>query len=117
VIFRRVPAFFVCRTFSTSIKIESGYYTTEDEGSAESELILKLAQTSSESEEQSEVEILKVPKNINAFKLAKILDKDPLEILKLVQEVTNDVCADEFQILTDEAIELVCMQLDREIEL
>ena len=45
---------------------------------------MRLAQTSSESEEQSEVEVLKVPKNINAFKLAKILDKDPLEILKLV---------------------------------
>jgi len=40
-----------------------------------------------------------------------------MEILRLVQEVTNDICTDEFQILTDEAIELVCLELDLEIEL
>ena len=80
--FRRVPGFFACRSFGTSVKFEAGYYSTDDESaSAESEIISKLAQTSSESEEQSEVEVLKVPKNINAFKLAKLLDKDPLEIL------------------------------------
>lgn len=49
--------------------------------------------------------------------MAKLLEKDPLEILKVVQEVTNDICTDEFQILTDEAIELVCLELDLEIEL
>jgi translation initiation factor IF-2 len=37
--------------------------------------------------------------------------------LALVQDITNDIVTDEFQILTDEAIELICMEMDREIEL
>lgn len=38
-------------------------------------------------------------------------------MLKLVQEISNDICTDEFQILSDEAIELVCLEMDLEIEL
>jgi len=39
---------------------------------------------------------MKVPKNINSFKLAKLLDMDPLEVLHIVQEISNDVLTDEF---------------------
>jgi len=46
-----------------------------------------------------------------------MLNKEPLDILKLAQEITNDICTDEFQILSDEAIELICLELDLEIEL
>lgn len=38
-------------------------------------------------------------------------------MLKHAQEISNDICTDEFQILSDEAIELVCLELDLEIEL
>ena len=34
-----------------------------------------------------------------------------------MQSVTNEIYTDEFQILSDEAIELVCMEFDIEIEL
>lgn len=46
-----------------------------------------------------------------------MINKEPLDILKLAQEITNDICTDEFQILSDEAIELICLELDLEIEL
>lgn len=37
--------------------------------------------------------------------------------METVQAVTNEVYTDEFQILSDEAIELVCMEFDLEVEL
>ena len=51
-------------------------------------------------------------RNINSFKLGKLIEKDPLDVLQVAQDLTNDVYTDEFQILTDEAIELVCMEYD-----
>jgi hypothetical protein len=42
---------------------------------------------------------------------------EPLDVLSVVQDVSNDICTDEFQILTDEAIELVCMECELDIEL
>ena len=38
-------------------------------------------------------------------------------MLDTVKECTNDIVTDEFQILTDEAIELVAMEYDCDIEL
>ncbi len=38
-------------------------------------------------------------------------------MLKLVQDISNDICTDEFQILSDEAIELVCLEMELDIEL
>ena len=38
-------------------------------------------------------------------------------MLETVQAVTNEVYTDEFQILSDEAIELACMEFDLEVEL
>jgi hypothetical protein len=61
--------------------------------------------------------VLKIPKNINSFQLAKILNREPLEVLKHAQDISNDICTNEFQILSDEAIELVCLELEIEIEL
>ena len=58
-----------------------------------------------------------IPTNINSFKLGKLIDKDPLDVLQQAQELTNDIYTDEFQILTDDAIELVCMEFDIEINL
>jgi len=51
-------------------------------------------------------------RNINAFKLGKLIDKDPLDVLQTAIDLTNDVYTDEFQILSDEAIELVCMEME-----
>ena len=58
-----------------------------------------------------------MPRNINSYQLAKLLDAEPLEVLDTVKECTNDIVTDEFQILTDEAIELVAMEYDCDIEL
>ena len=58
-----------------------------------------------------------VHSNLNSFKLGKLIDKDPLDILHTAQELTNDVYTDEFQILSDEAIELVCMEYDIEVKM
>ena len=38
-------------------------------------------------------------------------------MLQHAQELTNDVYTDEFQILTDEAIELVCMEFDIDVRI
>jgi len=51
-------------------------------------------------------------RNINSFKLGKLLNKDPLDVLQTAIDLTNDVYTDEFQILSDEAIELVCMEME-----
>ncbi len=56
-------------------------------------------------------------RNQNSFKLGKLIEKDPLDVLQAAQELTNDVYTDEFQILSDEAIELVCMEFDIEVRL
>jgi translation initiation factor IF-2 len=61
--------------------------------------------------------VLKIPPNINSFKLAKYIDQDPLKVLEVVQQVTQEVYTDEFQILSDDAIELACIEFDTEIEL
>jgi translation initiation factor IF-2 len=37
-----------------------------------------------------------VDRNINSFKLGKLLDKDPLDVLQAAIELTNDVYTDEF---------------------
>jgi len=57
-----------------------------------------------------------VPPNVNSFKLAKLLKEDPLEILEIIKTQTNDIITDEFQILSQDTIELVCIELDQEIE-
>lgn len=60
--------------------------------------------------------MLTLPRYLNSFKLGKLLNLDPMEVFAAVQEVTSDICTDEFQILSDEAIELVCLQLlDKEV--
>jgi translation initiation factor IF-2 len=67
------------------------------------------------SDEQSNIIIL--PRNINAFKLGKLVNLDPIDVFHCVQEVSTDICTDEFQILNDEAIELVCLELlDKEVK-
>ena len=40
-----------------------------------------------------------------------------MQVLEVVQQVTQEVYTDEFQILSDEAIELACIEFDTEIEL
>lgn len=40
--------------------------------------------------------VLKIPPNINSWKLGKILDEDPLEILKILKDQTNEIITDEF---------------------
>jgi hypothetical protein len=45
-----------------------------------------------------------------------ILEEDPLVVLDIVKEVTDDIVTDEFQILSEEAVELACMEMDREVE-
>lgn len=60
--------------------------------------------------------VLKVPPNINAYQLAKLLHEEPQEIVKIIQEQTSEIITDEFQILSNEAIELVCIELEQEIE-
>lgn len=60
--------------------------------------------------------ILKIPPNINSFQLAKLLDEEPQEVVKVIQEHTNEIITDEFQILSPEAVELVCIELEQEIE-
>ena len=59
---------------------------------------------------------MQVPPDLNSYKLAKLLAVDPLEILEIIKESTNEIITDEFQILTNETIELVCMELEQEIE-
>ena len=39
-----------------------------------------------------------------------------MEILAIIKEYTNDIITDEFQILDNETIELVCIELEQEIE-
>lgn len=57
-----------------------------------------------------------LPRNINSFKLGKLIGFEPLKVFETVQEVTNDICSDEFQILSEEAIQLVCLELlDKEV--
>lgn len=73
--------------------------------------------TETETESDIEKPTLQVPRNINAYQLAKLINRDPLELLAQVQDVTNDICTDEFQILTDEAIELVCLENELDIAL
>lgn len=60
--------------------------------------------------------VIRIPPNINAWKLGKLLDEEPMELLKILDEQTNEVITDEFQILGREAIELVCLELEEEIE-
>ena len=59
-----------------------------------------------------EEDILKLPPNLNSYQLARLLDEDPLEILKIMQENTSEIVTDEFQILSQEAIELICLELE-----
>jgi hypothetical protein len=40
--------------------------------------------------------VLKIPKNINSFQLAKFLDKEPIDIVNMVQDISNDIVTDEF---------------------
>ena len=63
-----------------------------------------------------EEEVIRIPPNINAWKLGKLLEEDPTELIKIIDEQTNEVITDEFQILSKEAIELVCIELEQEIE-
>lgn len=60
--------------------------------------------------------VLKIPPGINAFQLAKLLHEEPQEIVKIIQEQTNDIITDEFQVLSNETIELVCIELEQDIE-
>lgn len=41
-----------------------------------------------------------------------MLDDDPIEILKIIKDITNEIITDEFQILSKETVELVCMELE-----
>ena len=43
-----------------------------------------------------EERILRVPPNVNSWKLGKLLDEDPLEILDIIQTQTNEIVTDEF---------------------
>ena len=66
--------------------------------------------------ELEESALIKLPRNINSFKLGKLLGIEPMKVFETVQELTNDICTDEFQILTEEAIQLVCLELlDKEV--
>jgi hypothetical protein len=37
-----------------------------------------------------------LPRYINSWKLGKLIGYEPLEVFKTVQDVTNDICTDEF---------------------
>ena len=45
-----------------------------------------------------------------------LIDHDPLEVLDTVKDVTDEIITDEFQILSEEAIELACIELEIEME-
>ena len=60
--------------------------------------------------------VLKVPPNINTWQLGKLVDENPLHLLEIIHTQTTEIITDEFQILSPEAIELVCLELEQEIE-
>jgi translation initiation factor IF-2 len=60
--------------------------------------------------------MFKIPENINTWQLGKILDEDPMELLQIIKDQTNEIITDEFQILSREAIELACMEVEYDIE-
>jgi hypothetical protein len=43
-----------------------------------------------------EEDIVHIPPNINTWQLGKLLDEDPLSLLHLIQEHTNEIVTDEF---------------------
>jgi hypothetical protein len=43
-----------------------------------------------------EESVIRIPPNINAWKLGKLLDEEPMELLKILDEQTNEVITDEF---------------------
>lgn len=43
-----------------------------------------------------EENFVQLPNNINTFQLGKILDMDPIELLKIIHEQTNEIITDEF---------------------
>jgi len=63
-----------------------------------------------------EEDVIKIPPNINTWQLGKLLDEDPMHLLTIIHEQTNEIITDEFQILSQEAIDLVCLELEQEIE-
>ena len=86
------------RCFSTpSVKLESV---------ADEDVLNEIKQTleSSYVPEHDESPLLMLPRNINSFKLGKLLGVEPMKIFETVIDLTNDICTDEFQILSEEAI-------------
>ena len=59
---------------------------------------------------------MKIPPNVNCYKLGMLIGHDPLEVLDTVKDVTDEIITDEFQILSEEAIELACIELEIEME-
>ena len=58
---------------------------------------------------------MKLPTHMNAWQLGKVLDEDPAELLKIIREQTHEIITDEFQILSKETIETVCLELEYEV--
>jgi len=56
--------------------------------------------------------IIQVPRNINITNLSLLINKDPKEMLEKIHEITNELIQDEFQIMSAEATELLCMEYD-----
>ena len=76
------------------------YSESEDQSGAEESAVLHnhikqpLYPQPHASDEHSSVLIL--PRNINAFKLGKLVDLDPMDVFRCVQEVATDIWTDEF---------------------
>ena len=46
--------------------------------------------------EHDESPLLMLPRNINSFKLGKLLGFEPMKVFETVIDLTNDICTDEF---------------------
>lgn len=44
--------------------------------------------------------VVQIPPNVNVWKLAKLLDEEPMELLAILQQDTDEIVTDEFQILS-----------------
>ena len=53
----------------------------------------------------------------NTFRLARLFDVEANVILKKLQELCREPYTDEFQLLSEDALETMALEFDKEIEL
>jgi translation initiation factor IF-2 len=60
--------------------------------------------------------IIKMPRHPTIQKLSNLIKVEPEELIRTIRTLSKELIADEFQIVTHEAIELLCLQYEHEIE-